>query len=133
MHLVTYFNSIKVRLELILSGQISYGAIFQFHKGTIRTTKMLVLTLILLYFNSIKVRLEHNHLAQGYQGLAAFQFHKGTIRTLVKSLRLLLLLNFNSIKVRLERLYVGYRRQMRRFQFHKGTIRTRLSYQNIMI
>ena len=54
-----YFNSIKVRLELIVTDK------------TILTN---------LYFNSIKVRLE-----QSYESVLdvvnQFQFHKGTIRT----------------------------------------------------
>ena len=55
----TYFNSIKVRLELrdaANNGLTAYK--FQFHKGTIRTPPSLDLTKVLLHFNSIKVRLE---------------------------------------------------------------------------
>ena len=35
--LFSYFNSIKVRLELIKVLIYALGLIFQFHKGTIRT------------------------------------------------------------------------------------------------
>ena len=56
---VLYFNSIKVRLELLIHLKI-IG--------------------LVLYFNSIKVRLEH---VMGIDDaiLIGFQFHKGTIRT----------------------------------------------------
>ena len=75
-----HFNSIKVRLEPNCFKYISHCNLFQFHKGTIRT----------------------NHLAQGYQGLAAFQFHKGTIRTATTQVLDTVTAHFNSIKVRLE-------------------------------
>ena len=32
---------------------------FQFHKGTIRTKHLIILTRLSFYFNSIKVQLEH--------------------------------------------------------------------------
>ena len=54
-----YFNSIKVRLELNDSADNTQGAIlFQFHKGTIRTSFILSLHVDFVHFNSIKVRLE---------------------------------------------------------------------------
>ena len=74
---------------------------FQFHKGAIRTPCRFFDSLSDRYFNSIKVRLEP------YDGIdndqfMIFQFHKGAIRTALcvrttKSDR-----DFNSIKVRLE-------------------------------
>ena len=54
--------------------------IFQFHKGTIRTS---ISTTRFRNFN-------------------LFQFHKGTIRTVILCLILKQLVHFNSIKVRLE-------------------------------
>ena len=54
-----HFNSIKVRLELPMNNLPSALAIFQFHKGTIRTS-------------SNKAT---------YGAAPQFQFHKGTIRT----------------------------------------------------
>ena len=57
---LTYFNSIKVRLELILIYQMFGNISFQFHKGTIRTQIKKVLIILLI---------------------PIFQFHKGTIRT----------------------------------------------------
>ena len=68
--LLAYFNSIKVRLEQG-SGNDSIGEhLFQFHKGTIRT------------LSPVGVVLEYN----------SFQFHKGTIRTMVNHLISILLL-----------------------------------------
>ena len=61
------FNSIKVRLELVLR---------------------LLSILQKLYFNSIKVRLEHK-LKDTVFDLSVFQFHKGTIRTFLKLLNML--------------------------------------------
>ena len=57
--LLFYFNSIKVRLEhkLIYCVFTLFNS-FQFHKGTIRTKKNLVISSVAAYFNSIKVRLE---------------------------------------------------------------------------
>ena len=54
-----YFNSIKVRLELIYLLGLIGSYLFQFHKGTIRT----------FYGTPEKVSKK------------LFQFHKGTIRT----------------------------------------------------
>ena len=56
-----YFNSIKVRLEHPLSYLRSLVTEFQFHKGTIRTSRG----------------------CEGARWWLEFQFHKGTIRTLV--------------------------------------------------
>ena len=98
------FNSIKVRLELSLSGVLHYvKPIFQFHKGTIRTLKRLTsIFSYLLYFNSIKVRLER-YFEQQYYLSSEFQFHKGTIRTDGT---------------------IASNVAVFTFQFHKGTIRT---------
>ena len=96
------FNSIKVRLELSshLSGHKPF--LFQFHKGTIRTANCHPLLMRWRYFNSIKVRLEprYYHIEPL---LIEFQFHKGTIRTEEITPRMMLGILF---------------------QFHKGTIRT---------
>ena len=59
---ITYFNSIKVRLEQLERKSDKVYQQFQFHKGTIRTP-----------FKA------HPDLAR-----KLFQFHKGTIRTLSK-------------------------------------------------
>ena len=74
------FNSIKVRLKLLSEILIIAILIFQFHKGTIKTT-----------------------LAQEEgQGVQVFQFHKGTIKTSSTRLVMSSIPNFNSIKVRLK-------------------------------
>ena len=57
--MVPNFNSIKVQLEPYIGGSSSPISIFQFHKGTIRTSYKCMLANLLLYFNSIKVQLEH--------------------------------------------------------------------------
>ena len=78
---IGYFNSIKVRLErLITFASATLALRFQFHKGTIRTYDILLYLSALSYFNSIKVRLELIY-ALGLIAAYLFQFHKGTIRT----------------------------------------------------
>ena len=78
------FNSIKVRLEQHLSWPVTVALIsFQFHKGTIRTARLMPFELVTKYFNSIKVRLEQIERAQIVTWME-FQFHKGTIRTLLQ-------------------------------------------------
>ena len=59
-----YFNSIKVRLELKIIIKVALYALFQFHKGAIRTIE----------FNT------------NFPGIFLFQFHKGAIRTQVGEL-----------------------------------------------
>ena len=77
----TYFNSIKVRLELEYNpARCKHLKLFQFHKGTIRTGNKIVLSGFDQYFNSIKVRLEHHRFSNAPTA-RSFQFHKGTIRT----------------------------------------------------
>ena len=75
---------------------------FQFHKGTIKTSILYILSFCKCHFNSIKVQLKLNA-AKKQLSVTEFQFHKGTIKTLMEhavSCSLLL------------------------FQFHKGTIKT---------
>ena len=61
------FNSIKVRLELIILHQTETVLAFQFHKGAIRTGEIRVVNDILVHFNSIKVRLEQRQNEQQNQ------------------------------------------------------------------
>ena len=75
-----YFNSIKVRLKLILIIFLQLVLKFQFHKGTIKTRER---------NNSAVVR-------------HPFQFHKGTIKTAGEKWKTNSNYNFNSIKVRLK-------------------------------
>ena len=101
--MLCHFNSIKVRLEHKMREYSNfYAALFQFHKGTIRTNNLLKSKKLHVNFNSIKVRLEHNKLAVKLESNA----------------------NFNSIKVRLEPKYPISSIESLKFQFHKGTIRT---------
>ena len=124
MVLPSYFNSIKVRLELILQEirvlpKLNFNSIkvrlelrylrvtginerFQFHKGAIRTWKEILIAILILLF----------------------QFHKGAIRTFVFASVVPMPTNFNSIKVRLELRYLRVTGINERFQFHKGAIRT---------
>ena len=53
-----YFNSIKVRLKHSFVLASKNPIIFQFHKGTIKTSAPQIYANTLLYFNSIKVRLK---------------------------------------------------------------------------
>ena len=80
--ILCYFNSIKVRLEhvLVKADEDPTPTEFQFHKGAIRTTPILLTKSWLTYFNSIKVRLELD-LHALYLLCRLFQFHKGAIRT----------------------------------------------------
>ena len=96
------FNSIKVRLEPFWVFLPAFLATFQFHKGTIRTECLARLLQVFRHFNSIKVRLELIKLIAQILLELLFQFHKGTIRTTQKKLE----------------------RALNLFQFHKGTIRT---------
>ena len=101
--IILNFNSIKVRLELLL---LLWILIVSLNFNSIKVRLELFLYLLFMNrfnnFNSIKVRLEPLQKYKEIQN-SKFQFHKGTIRTVVRFLRQLLLINFNSIKVRLER------------------------------
>ena len=82
MPVISYFNSIKVRLELPGRRRMERELSFQFHKGTIRTlANYAVITSYCKNFNSIKVRLERQPGDVGKGAATLFQFHKGTIRT----------------------------------------------------
>ena len=75
------FNSIKVRLERCGCAMPPAVPVFQFHKGTIRTSLPPIQTNAYSRFNSIKVRLEQSNGYRHKPGYNKFQFHKGTIRT----------------------------------------------------
>ena len=96
------FNSIKVRLRL--GGAIAAAGtlLVQFHNGTIKTGVSPSLPPARMSFNSIKVRLRpKGALSKG--ALSKFQFHKGTIKTSRPDI---------------------INKKNRQFQFHKGTIKT---------
>ena len=100
--MLSYFNSIKVQLEQVCLNVLStLSALFQFHKGTIRTCIPSRTLYVKLYFNSIKVQLEPQGLLRTTLAIR-FQFHKGTIRTLGYSISKGSVFYFNSIKVQLE-------------------------------
>ena len=74
------FNSIKVQLKRGCVNHEETHAVFQFHKGTIKTGRMVVQTSKLPNFNSIKVQLKPKTPVNN-SAISAFQFHKGTIKT----------------------------------------------------
>ena len=76
-----YFNSIKVRLELIPADGRIGSATFQFHKGTIRTHQ----SNLHAYTNEFqfhKGTIRTGIAGQDEPEFLIFQFHKGTIRTI---------------------------------------------------
>ena len=78
----SYFNSIKVRLELrIHSGNTSKDSTFQFHKGAIRTDNEDKPTTLMLEFQFHKGAIR-TLISPDSRILCVFQFHKGAIRTL---------------------------------------------------
>ena len=119
-----YFNSIKVRLELIDEDTKETVTIFQFHKGTIRTWWCLMSSVWWCHFNSIKVRLEPAE--KFYKAVSHLDFNSIKVRLEHSPLLMVVrtLTYFNSIKVRLEQGYVRLDDGEMLFQFHKGTIRT---------
>ena len=78
------------------------SAIFQFHKGTIKTDVRIASEQERTNFNSIKVRLKQAREAATTFKIVEFQFHKGTIKTMLRHSKEVLDSNFNSIKVRLK-------------------------------
>ena len=96
------FNSIKVRLERFKASAPSTIPIFQFHKGTIRTSVISSNTFHVQIFQFHKGTIRTHSCDATVYNLSVFQFHKGTIRT-VRAMALHSALRyFNSIKVRLE-------------------------------
>ena len=102
LEIASYFNSIKVQLELLLP----------------------IASACCSHFNSIKVQLERCA-SSLVRFLLPFQFHKGTIRTPTALIGFGSPRHFNSIKVQLELPRFLCDRILDLFQFHKGTIRTR--------
>ena len=74
------FNSIKVQLRQERHNIHATSGIFQFHKGTIKTTYRKIYRMRFTYFNSIKVQLRRDD-EYYQQSFTIFQFHKGTIKT----------------------------------------------------
>ena len=122
--LMSYFNSIKVRLELLVCVVLWSNLLFQFHKGTIRTVNVILSCLAFLYFNSIKVRLEHFPFSVSHSAISYFNSIKVRLELCVHFILCHFRMDFNSIKVRLEHNKLYDRELSELFQFHKGTIRT---------
>ena len=79
--ILTYFNSIKVRLKQTIGCLPKSANSFQFHKGTIKTERADNWVFRSQNFNSIKVRLKRRALERRERFSLRFQFHKGTIKT----------------------------------------------------
>ena len=75
---------------------------FQFHKGTIRTIRILDVIVTLNIFQFHKGTIRTISSASSPKSRQKFQFHKGTIRTIVEAGEGGKVTNFNSINVRLE-------------------------------
>ena len=122
------FNSIKVRLKLYdRINIIIFQTLFQFHKGTIKTSDILAVPSPLDVFQFHKGTIKTPLGIVSFPLILIFQFHKGTIKTLVLTEHYLHQSHFNSIKVRLklkQDLIEDYMTPL--FQFHKGTIKTKL-------
>ena len=100
-------------------------ALFQFHKGTIKTKRPGWDGATCPHFNSIKVRLKLGLRQNIADKVALFQFHKGTIKTdAFNTSTADRKTDFNSIKVRLKQKEELFSSCPDEFQFHKGTIKT---------
>ena len=93
-------GSIKTTDPLL---HLAHVVVFQFHKGSIKTTSRRSSTSPFFYFNSIKVRLRH------------CKFLDMKVEKVY----------FNSIKVRLRPPRASQPLPSLPFQFHKGSIKTR--------
>ena len=144
--MLSYFNSIKVRLRPSPSHALTISRPFQFHKGSIKTLATRLLPCFLTHFNSIKVRLRREGWACCSSGHENFNSIKVRLRLVVCRPALQGGDHFNSIKVRLrpEMAAVGFLGTShfnsikvrlrpstshaldisRPFQFHKGSIKT---------
>ena len=144
---MTYFNSIKVQLRLYkhLPSTV-IPVLFQFHKGTIKTQKILnmfnragifqfhkgtIKTKIHIWdssinsdFNSIKVQLRHKTIHVKMNRCPYFNSIKVQLRQIIPLILLLICSNFNSIKVQLRHFISLHTNNVSKFQFHKGTIKT---------
>ena len=103
--------------------------IFQFHKGTIRTTLQSCTRKRKQEFQFHKGTIRTSGVREPCKGGSRFQFHKGTIRTLNYPFISHVIAYFNSIKVRLEHsVSLSLMFFVYIFQFHKGTIRTKQEF-----
>ena len=97
---------------------------FQFHKGSIKTTSAPKRKHKFVSFNSIKVRLRL-HQESLSESTLRFQFHKGSIKTIPNTQHQWQNPKFQfhkgSIKTTLQDAWVF---RLTQFQFHKGSIKT---------
>ena len=99
------FNSIKVQLEQEKLPKVSYNpAMFQFHKGSIRTYGTLNVWEDFTSFNSIKVQLEQHTDRRTYGDYSSFNSIKVQLERHCVYVCDSKEKGFNSIKVQLERL-----------------------------
>ncbi len=98
------FNSIKVQLEPMFSPSSILLSVFQFHKGTIRTSAKVARVTSLFHFNSIKVQLEL--IRVNALGDDSFDFNsiKVQLELTCHTVTCSRLRYFNSIKVQLEQI-----------------------------
>ena len=97
-----YFNSTMVRLkEKYLLQRVEYER-FQFHYGTIKSTRPASTALARFYFNSTMVRLKVIRMFMSVVAPIAFQFHYGTIKSVLYVRVGSSVVYFNSTMVRLK-------------------------------
>ena len=119
------FNSIKVQLEhLDCSDTPSSPPSFQFHKGTIRTVYLGLFGEKHFHFNSIKVQLERIATCWWVPSRVNFNSIKVQLERIKHCFGAEVYSYFNSIKVQLEHAIHSKPLCVLSFQFHKGTIRT---------
>ena len=100
------------------------GPIFQFHKGTIKTSPSFNVSWRLFDFNSRKVRLKRNERYAQKERFQNFNSIKVRLKPPLSGEGIKNINNFNSIKVRLKHSCDATVYNISAFQFHKGTIKT---------
>ena len=83
MQLIPNFNSIKVRLELVVMLSASIINEFQFHKGAIRTILRVSIPMLSSSFQFHKGAIRTLAASRSQLLGTVFQFHKGAIRTVL--------------------------------------------------
>ena len=76
-----YFNSIKVQLKRVAKATAKNYALFQFHKGTIKTKDEVKKRITECSFQFHKGTIKTYDYFNFIELLVLFQFHKGTIKT----------------------------------------------------
>ena len=139
-----------VRLKVIMCVYHALPILFQFHYGTIKSLRLIVLLKCLLYFNSTMVRLKETSAQQALQTMRNFNSTmvrlKGRNTTIYSSNkcyfnstmvrlkdqerldRMSLQAYFNSTMVRLKESKLIQMEKKVLFQFHYGTIKRKYSH-----